>query len=202
MFETPHNINIIGVTSLWLLFPLCFYILYYIKSKNNVAITTIAAVWIFITCMVSYFMWKDYVPNSTFHTFDIYFARGTFMFLMYLTFFVNKHRISTRNKLLFPLGVCGFYILGCILQSYEKYDLSVWSHLMFRFIGFWWTYIQLNPVVSLNTLVITSLMYWIHILYYKYAVYTYYILEDNEYITSTKELLVIIVLCVYFMYLF
>jgi hypothetical protein len=67
--------------------------------------------------------------------------------------------------------------------------------LMFRFIGFWWTYIQLNPVLTLSKLIIVSLVYWIHILYYKYALYSYgdIIKEDTEYTTSSKELLSIIV---------
>ena len=97
--------NIIGVTSLWLLYPLVVYILNY---KNNILLF-IAFLWICMTCIVSYLMWQNYDKNSFLYNLDIYFARGTFILLLYITITVKYS--TTLIKLLFPLGVCSFYIL-------------------------------------------------------------------------------------------
>lgn len=70
---------------------------------------------------------------------------------------------------------------------------------MFRFIGFWWTYIALNSLPSLNRVVIISLIYWVHIFYYKKIVYNYldYLIQkEHEYTLISKELLTIIYGCI------
>ena len=190
--------NIIGVTSLWLLYPLLIYVLNY---KNNILLF-IAFIWISMTCIVSYLMWQNYDKNSFLYNLDIYFARGTFILLLYITLTVkyNNCNSNTLIKLLFPLGVCSFYILTTILYNYKNYELSVWSHLIFRFIGLWWTYISLNSVPCLNRLIIVSLIYWMHIFYYKKIIYSYLnylIQESNEYTLISKELLTIIFGCIY-----
>lgn len=108
--------NIIGVTSLWLLYPLLVYVLNYkTNCKANTLILS-AAIWILLTCIISYLMWQNYNKNDFLYDLDIYFARGTFIILLYITITV-KYNNSNRNtliKLLLPLGVCSFYILTTI----------------------------------------------------------------------------------------
>jgi len=190
--------NILGVTSLWLLYPLFIYLLNY---KNNILLS-IAFLWIFTTCIISYLMWQKYDKNSLLYILDIYFARGAFIILLYITFIINYNKTNDNIilTLLFPVGVSSFYILTSILYDNKNYELSVWLHLMFRFIGFWWGYISFNPAPCLNRVVIISLIYWMHIFYYKKIVYNYldyFIQEDYEYTLITKELLIIIFGCIY-----
>ena len=114
----------------------------------------------------------------------------------YITFFVHCDWITRNIKFLFPLGVGGFYILTCIFHAYGYHELAMWSHLMFRFIGFWWTYVALNPSLSVTRLCIISMMYWVHIVYYKRFVASMTLLNDvsndDEYYKGTYELLSII----------
>jgi len=199
----PIYTNIVGVTSLWLLYPL---ILYTLSFKRRQLTVNIAALWIYICCIISYIMWKDYDKNSKLYTLDIYFARGTFCFLLYISLFIaryehyEEHSLNRYAKLLLPLGVCSFYLLTCVLHDHNYNELSAWSHLTFRFIGFWWTYIVFNPTLTISRFIIVSLTYWIYIVYHKFVVYTFkpsdYIDAHREYMIGTYELLSLIVFCI------
>ena len=69
---------------------------------------------------------------------------------------------------------------------------------MFRFIGFWWTYIAFNHTLTINRFIIISFMYWIYILYYKYIICKSHIVDCydiDEYNKGTYELLSLILYC-------
>ena len=199
--NNQYNQNVIGITSLWLLYPLLMYTINTKTRNTRLSAATIASLWIYVCCIISYLMWKDYDEASTLYTLDIWFARGTFCFLIYITFFVQCNWITRNTKFLLPLGVGGFYILACIFHAYGHKELSMWSHLTFRFIGFWWTYVALNPSLSVTRLFIISMMYWVHIVYYKRFVASLTLSNDasnddasndDEYYKGTYELLSII----------
>ena len=163
----PSYKNVIGITSLWLLYPLLTYAIKCIH-KNVKYMTpdtsnAFAFLWVLLCCIISHTMWKDYDTTGFLYTLDICFARGTFVILLYLTCFVYPRCINTYAIIMLPLGVAGFYALTCKLYDYEYFELASWAHLMFRFIGFWWTYIAFNHTVTLNRFLVVSFVYWANI---------------------------------------
>ena len=83
---TPNDPSykiILGITSLWMLYPVVFYIT---SNNNKTKLNNILCLWISITCIISYMMWKDYDPKSILYKLDMYFASGAFAFLIYITY--------------------------------------------------------------------------------------------------------------------
>ena len=98
-----------------------------------------------------------------------------------------------------PIGVCLFYLLTCKLYTNGYFAYAAFSHLMFRFIGFWWTYIAFNKTVSQNRFIVLSFMYWLYIVYYKYIICKNNLIDcydTNEYKKGTYELLLLIAYCI------
>ena len=191
----PVYKNIIGISSLWLLYPLIIYL--FNKNKSYLTVT-IAFLWLLICAIISCLMWKMYDKTSILYKLDIIFAQGTFLSLLYLTFFVYANNINKYIKYTLPFGVGGFYLLTCKLYNESYYETALFSHLMFRFIGFWWTYIAFNNTLTINRFIIISFMYWIYILYYKYIICKSHIVDCydiDEYNKGTYELLSLILYC-------
>ena len=192
----PVYKNIIGISSLWLLYPLIIYL--FNKNIKSYLTVTIAFLWLLICAIISCLMWKMYDKTSILYKLDIIFAQGTFLSLLYLTFFVYTSNINKYLKYLLPVGVGGFYLLTCKLYDESYYETALFSHLMFRFIGFWWTYIAFNHTLTINRFIIISFMYWIYILYYKYIICKSHIVDCydiDEYNKGTYELLSLILYC-------
>jgi len=192
----PIYKNIIGISSLWLLYPLIIYL--FNKNIKSYLTVTIVFLWLFVCCLISCLMWKDYDHSSILYKLDIVFAQGTFLSLLYLTFFVYTSNINKYLKYLLPIGVGGFYLLTCKLYNESYYETALFSHLMFRFIGIWWTYIAFNHTLTINRFIIISFMYWIYILYYKYIICKSHIVDCydiDEYNKGTYELLSLILYC-------
>jgi hypothetical protein len=171
-----YNISIyknvlLGRTSLWLLYPLYINFLNNWNNLNNwnwnnitnTLIYIFTWLWIFTTSIISYTMWEIYDKKSLLlYNLDIIFARGTFALLSYLTFIVRKPNIKLVTL---PVGVGTFYLLTNKFYEYEYYVYSIFSHLIFRYIGFWWTYIVFNNSIPNNIFVVLSYTYLIHIFY-------------------------------------
>ena len=202
----PVYKNIIGISSLWLLYPLIIYLFNKnTNCKNNTiqsyfifTIVIIVFLWIFACCIISCLMWKIYDKTSILYKLDIIFAQGTFLSLLYLTFFVYASNINKNLKYLLPIGVGGFYLLTCKLYNDEYFEAALFSHLIFRFIGFWWTYIAFNHTLTSDRFIIISFMYWIYILYYKYIICNSQLIDCydmDEYNKGTYELISLILYC-------
>jgi hypothetical protein len=155
---------VLGRTSLWLLYPLWIYLNKKDNNKKIIYIYRFTWLWSCITSIVSYLMWDIYDKKSLLlYNLDIMFARGTFILLSYIILFVHTQHIY--KKTLFPIGVGVFYILTCKLYDYEYFIYATFSHLIFRYIGIWWTYIAFNQTATFNRFITLSIMYWFHILY-------------------------------------
>jgi len=173
-----YNISInknvlLGRTSLWLLYPLYINFLknwnntnntwniWNIWNNTNSLIYIFTWLWIFTTSIISYTMWEIYDKKSLLlYNLDIIFARGTFALLSYLTLIVRK---PTVKMVTLPVGVGTFFLLTNKFYEYEYYVYSIFSHLMFRYIGFWWTYIIFNNSIPKTTFIVISSTYLIHI---------------------------------------
>ena len=173
--ETSYK-HVIGITSLWLLYPL-------LTHTHTHTLKTLAWIWILMCSIVSYLMWKDYDKSSVLYTLDIYFARGTFVWLLF---------INTYAKCMFPASVATMYLVTCTLHSYAWYELAAWSHLMFRFIGLWWTYMAFNNTVTCKQFCGISFVYWVHIAYFMCNSW-----HSIDYTIATCKLLALIVYCIW-----
>ena len=201
----PSYKNVIGITSLWLLYPLIIYLFDFLQTRkfnlrNNI-LYIFVWLWIFVCCIISYVMWEVYDKDSLLYKLDIVFAQGTFVLLLYITFIANTYdNIYTKlKKSLLPIGVGVFYLLTCKLYENGFFSYAAFSHLMFRFIGFWWTYIALNKYVSQKRFIILSCMYWLYIIYYKYVICKNDLVncyDIDEYRKGTYELLLLIAFCI------
>ena len=165
----------VGITSLWLLCPLLTFM------KNN----TITLPWLFfIICTVvcsimSTIMWKEFQNNNTtesvrfrknlMYTLDIYTARAYFLVLIVMNLVLKP--ISIYVTLFFIIIVFLMFHITCFLNDNDYHKLSVYTHLLFRYFGWWWVWISFGNYSGFGVgLIFVNILYWLHILYSIYFV--------------------------------
>ena len=156
----------------------------------------IACGWMWCAVLISYLMWKDYNKHSLLYKLDIYFARGSFGFLLYFNIFDHTNSLNKYTRVCLPLGVISSYVTTCVLHSHSVLWLSQLTHSMFRFIGIWWAYLIFHQRIIPSRCAIISLLYWTHIFYYKYILCPSkgldYQNNVNEYYNDSCELMTLI----------
>ena len=107
-----------------------------------------------LACFVSVAMWRTHERGSLLHTADIYCARALFGLLLYHT---------RGNPPILPVGAASLYVLCDALLKAGDYDAAMWSHLAFRFCGYWWTHLAIigsEPGIAVYAFI--SAAYWGH----------------------------------------
>lgn len=146
MIDYYTNKYILGLTSLWLFIPFFYNIVY----SNLIYIKFL----LFITTSVSTIFWGFYSLNSLFHKLDNIFASGLFILL-----------ILSNNFFILPISCFIFYGLSCYFYKKNK-NYGLICHLIFRFIGFWWTMLIFSNLnIDFNIFIFYSLFYCFHIFY-------------------------------------
>ena len=123
------NQYVLGIATLWLLIPA----LHGLAHRRHLPLS----VCVLATCAVSTAMWRTHVRGSFLHTADLCCSRILFGLLL--------HHTGGRPPLL-PVGAACLYVLCELLMRWPRspdYDAAMWSHLAFRFLGYWWTHIAI-----------------------------------------------------------
>lgn len=118
------NQYVLGISSLWLLIP-------GLQGLHHGRRTLLAA-FVVTTCVVSTAYWMRGIRGSFLHTADLACARCLFLALLYAT---------GGAPLALPVAAACCYIICESLFEAGDYDASMWAHLLFRFLGYWWTHI-------------------------------------------------------------
>lgn len=144
---------ILGLSSLWLLIPFFYNILY----SNIIYIK----IFILLTTSISTIFWGYYSFNSLFHKLDNIFATILFIILTCYSFNINY--------IILPFMCFLFYYLSCYFYKNNKEDFCLLCHFIFRYIGFWWTMLIFsNIIISFNIFIFYSLFLPLSLFIYTY----------------------------------
>ena len=178
---------ILGVTSIWLLVPFFYNILY----SNDIYIKFL----IIITTLISTIFWGYCSYNSLFHNLDRIFARILFILL---TLF------SYNNYYILPASCLIFYYLSNYFSKKNKKNYSLICHLIFRYIGFWWTMLIFsNLSINFNIFIFYSLFYCFHIFFlYKIICYKNQLQVIQENFTIIYNFGIVQIIIILFILLF
>lgn len=161
-----HQRYILGVTSVWLLLPVA------IAFQNDWSdyewFQRALLLWTCMTCIVSTCMYPSLSSASGpfIHMLDKAFARMHFVaVLMFFALDLGPRPFSKHYVLTFPIAIVSCYALSCMCLNTSLKGHSA-AHLMFRFVGYWWTYLALTSCnVHAGSVWSNSSLYWGHIVY-------------------------------------
>ena len=180
-----YNKYILGITSLWLIIPFIYGILHILEKKISNIIFILLTLWIGLCCIISTLLGINKL-GSIVHIIDIKCAEILFIILcVYFGLNINNeinknNKIDIKIKILFPLLVAIFYLCSVILSNKNYTNLSILSHLIFRFIGFWWCFVAIYyNIIDFKIILIISLGYFSHILLELDYIYKLYNFENN-----------------------
>ena len=188
---TEYNL-IIGITSLWLLIPISSGLLKLFSREYPFWATTILTFWTLFSACVSSSMWKYYSVSSFLHKLDLICAKIEFIILLCFSLFYNHNVLNY----FFPIGVVVMYVITNHYHNKHKWCKNFWSHLIFRYIGYWWCLISLCDTNKLwKSFIVLSIAYYAHIIIKLHQVFhdrTFNI--HNKYNASLAEMMLIIMI--------
>lgn len=161
-----HRRYVLGVTSVWLLLPVLAAMRG--QSSDSALLPWLACLTL-VTCATSTVFWNALGTNreALWYGRDKACARVQFvsLFLAYALHLVPRpvgvHHVCTT-----PLLVLACFAASRWFECRPPQDaLATASHLLFRFLGFWWTYLALTPAVDTHHVALCSGLYWMHALY-------------------------------------
>ena len=154
---TKQHKNILGVSSFWFLFVgLCG-----IKNSNNYI--KFCGSYIIICGILSLIFWYNPVLNSINHWLDKYIA--TIYFIQF--FIINLHyRYLDLNRTCFLLAsIIIFFIISDKFLQINDLHNAFWSHIIFRYICYIGLLIAFVQHLSIDFIIVFTVIYFIHIFY-------------------------------------
>ena len=139
------NQYILGISSLWLLIPSLGGL--YGRRETLLAAATL------VTALVSTAYWRRGVRGSALHAADLACARCLFGLLLWTT---------GGAPIALPAAAATCYVVCEALFNAGDFDMSMWMHLLFRFLGYWWTHVAVLGPASFRGAFLLSAAYWIH----------------------------------------
>jgi len=139
------NQYILGISSLWLLIPSLGGL--YGRRETLLAAATL------VTALVSTAYWRRGARGSVLHTADLACARCLFGLLLWTT---------GGAPIALPVAAAACYVVCEALFNAGDFDMSMWMHLLFRFLGYWWTHVAVLGPASFRGAFVLSAAYWIH----------------------------------------
>ena len=154
---TKQQKNILGVSSFWFLFVgLCG-----IENKNSYI--KFCGFYIIICGILSLIFWYNPVLNSINHWLDKYIA--TIYFIQF--FIINLHyRYLDLNRTCFLLAsIIIFFIISDKFLKKQDLHNAFWSHIIFRYICYIGLLIAFVQHLSIDFIIVFTVIYFIHIFY-------------------------------------
>lgn len=181
--ERQHKLYIMGVTSVWMMFPILLHTC--ARSKGNFA--ALLVVWSILSCFVStstyyiigsgspmYGIWRPgWHWGKLYYATDRLCAIVLFAALFLLPMIENNNRSLpwTATKIFFPTAVILCFLASRFFEMYTTRVMSAtFCHLLFRYVGYWWVYVTITSpdVEGLGfefAFFANSMCYWGHIVY-------------------------------------
>ena len=198
--ELPkRNKCILGVTSMWMLFPIAHGMLQWVKGDvDNGQKAVIIA--LCCSCSASTIFWFDAKTGSLFHKLDWFSAVQYFTCMILVTAMPGKgsHVLSPAVSMFLPLCIIILFLLGDMCFERRMYKLQLLFHILFRYAGYWWAHLLLVPTeanFSVAFLILT-VAYFGHILLFDLLARRRDVLwTRNLYCTSCALLVMWILVC-------
>ena len=140
------NQYILGISSLWLLIPSLGGL--YGRRETLLAAATL------VTALVSTAYWRRGLRGSVLHAADLACARCLFGLLLWTT---------GGAPIALPAAAATCYVVCEALFNAGDFDMSMWMHLLFRFLGYWWTHVAVLGPASFRGAFVLSAAYWGHV---------------------------------------
>jgi hypothetical protein len=175
--HSQQQIHILGVTSLWLMMPAYYGAVTFVDTccGQNVSVSyALFSGLVGVTCVVSTLYW-GWAPTYRIHdrfglslmdVADRTLAGTMFVYLCVLVFWGQPTRsLSILMWAAFPSACLLAYAMNKLMQSKNQLGLATFSHLCFRFIGYWWTHMVLIPPERHATLTVAAItvVQWAHV---------------------------------------
>lgn len=163
-----HRRYVLGITSLWLIVPVAAAFREGIDDYRWYRHVLLA--WTCLTCIVSTLFWASLGTSygSCLYRTDKLCAHVQFAGLLAL-FAIDQAcgRSCFHMALTVPILILACYGGSRIFEVVHPNDpLATASHLVFRFLGYWWTYVGLVPCPPRRGYVLAnSALYWGHVAY-------------------------------------
>ena len=162
---------VLGVSSLWLLWPAGHGCYRAFVGEDGSALALLLTAAAIVTAFVSAAMWQNKRPGSKLFKADIAAACTTMLLLVLRSSFGDCRPVTLAGKLAFPALVAVPWTVTCVASARSLHLLAFVSHNAFRYVGCWWTYYSLEARERsfLFTFVFFSVMYAVHIAFSIYV---------------------------------
>ncbi len=154
---------ILGTTSTWMFLPLLLNIS---NNKNSNLLykeRLLLYIIIFLSGSQSIITWRNVNSlniSSFYWKLDRLYSRLLFLNCLFIYNTKSIFITSLSLRYIFPCGIIIFYIFSRFFEN-NNYKLFILSHLLFRYIGFWWIYlILLNDKYIFYNFIINSSLYF------------------------------------------
>lgn len=156
---TKKHKNILGVSSFWFLFVgLCG-----IENKNSYI--KFCGSYIIICGILSLIFWYDPVLNSINHFLDKYIATIYFIQFFIINAYKNYKYLALYKTVFLLASIIIFFIISDkFLQTNDLHN-AFWSHIIFRYICYVGLLIAFVQHLSIDFIVLFTIIYFIHIFY-------------------------------------
>lgn len=156
---TKQQKNILGVSSFWFLFVgLCG-----IENKNSYI--KFCGFYIIICGILSLIFWYDPVLNSINHFLDKYIATIYFIQFFIINFYYNYKYLDLNRTCFLLASIIIFFIISDKFLQINDLHNAFWSHIIFRYICYVGLLIAFVQQLSINYILVFTVIYFIHIFY-------------------------------------
>ena len=163
LFSTDHategtpapNAHILGVTSLWMLVPVCYGL------QDHSTLSALLAT----VCLVSTLFWSNPEGGSALHKADKCLSWIFCASMLWCTL-RDGWRLSVWTVGINVACILVFFLLSDFFFRTNRPGLQLFSHLMFRYAFYWWAHLLMVPAEShfLLACTIMSVGYFGHVL--------------------------------------
>ena len=134
---------LVGISSLWLLLPGELCLIQYHTIPRYIGIGSLSIV----TSVVSTVTWYNKSKNLYWYL-DHILANSLFVSLNGYYIITKKQTHTPGGFLPFSVSIFAIYNAGYITSHYKYKNTTLFLHLLFRYIGFWFTYITIVDLPS------------------------------------------------------
>lgn len=164
-----RNKFVLGITSLWMIFPVAQGVIQWCETGIAVS-QKFVIVALACCCLSSTLFWFDATRGSVLHKLDKLCAVQFVVVVGFVTAFPGSsgRALTTGVGVFLPCAMVVLFLLGDLCFKRNMYELQLWFHLLFRYVGYWWGHLLLVPAEKnfASAFVSMSIGYFGHIVYF------------------------------------
>ena len=165
--------HILGVTSLWMVVP----IYHGLRASNG---PTLLPILLACVCTVSIVFWSNPIWGSILHKLDKLLA-WIFCSVMLYSSYSNENKLSVLTLGLIITLIVAFFLLSDLFFRLNYPTMQLISHLLFRYVFFWWSDLLMTEENSLVGFVVITIGYFGHVMLAYCLMLRMPILEQKHY---------------------